>query len=340
MLSILAKKFRLFRAWTSRHPIWCSWQVTYRCNFRCRFCQYWHDPLGLADEPTVADFETGSRKLASYGTLMVSLAGGEPLLRTDLSDIVHAVGRYHFPFITTNGWFVTPPVAGELMQAGLWGASVSIDYARPARHDEQRGMDGAWDQAWRAVEMLAEARVAEHQRINVIAVLLDDNIDELGDIAAMAAARGAFFMVQPYGHLKTGSRAYQHNNGLVSPRLLALHAQHRNVLSNPRYLALFDTFLNGGVPDCRAGRAFFNIDSTGDVAICVERKARPLANLYRDTPQNIHRRLRLASRQNRCTECWYNCRGEVESLYKIDGLTKALPTFIFDRGKPETGPRG
>lgn len=339
MISSLAKKFRLFRAWTSRHPIWCAWQVTYRCNFRCRFCHYWHDPLGRAPEPSVDDFEAGARKLASYGTLMVSLAGGEPLLRTDLPDIVRAIGRYHFPFVTTNGWFVTPEVAAELMGAGLWGASVSIDYARAARHDEQRGMDGAWDQAWRAVEMLTEARVAEHQRINVIAVLLDDNIDELDDIAAMAAERGAFFMVQPYGHLKTGSKAYQHNDGLVSPRLLALHERHRNVLSNPRYLGLFDTFLGGGVPDCRAGRAFFNIDSTGDVAICVERKDRPLANLYRDTPQNIHGRLRLASKNNRCTECWYNCRGEVESLYKLDGLFKALPTLLFDRGKPETGPR-
>jgi len=339
VFSTLEKKFRLFRSWTSLHPIWCSWQVTYRCNFRCKFCHYWHDPLGQANEPTVADFETGARKIATYGTLMVSLAGGEPLLRTDLPEIVHAIGRYHFPFITTNGWFVTPTVASDLMNAGLWGASVSIDYASAARHDEQRGMDGAWDQAWKAVEILANARTKEHQRINVIAVLLDDNIDQLSAIAEMAAQRGAFFMVQPYGYLKTGTRAYEHNDGPVSPRLLALHQQHRNFLSNPRYLGLFDTFLNGGVPDCRAGRAFFNIDSTGDVAICVERKDKPLGNLYRDPPQNIHRRLRHASKNNTCTACWYNCRGEVESLYKTDGLFKALPTFIFDRGKPETGPR-
>ena len=339
VFSTLEKKFRLFRSWTSRHPIWCAWQVTYRCNFRCRFCHYWHDPLGQADEPTVADFEVGARKLATYGTLMVSLAGGEPLLRTDLPDIVRAIGRYHFPFITTNGWFVTPRVASDLMTAGLWGASVSIDYADAARHDERRGMDGAWDQAWRAVEMLAAARTEKHQRINVIAVLLDDNINELDALATMAAERGAFFMVQPYGYLKTGTRAYEHNDGLVSPRLLDLHKRHRNVLSNPRYLGLFDTFLGSGVPDCRAGRAFFNIDSAGDVAICVERKDTPLANLYRDPPQNIHRRLRNASRANRCTSCWYNCRGEVESLYKLNGLFKALPTFIFDRGAPAPGSR-
>ena len=26
--------------------------------------------------------------------------------------------------------------------------------------------------------------------------------------------------------------------------------------------------LDGGVPDCAAGQAFFNIDSTGDIAVC------------------------------------------------------------------------
>ena len=32
------KKWRLFRAWASRHAVWGAWQVTYPCNFRCRFC--------------------------------------------------------------------------------------------------------------------------------------------------------------------------------------------------------------------------------------------------------------------------------------------------------------
>jgi MoaA/NifB/PqqE/SkfB family radical SAM enzyme len=306
--------------------------VTYRCNFRCRFCHYWHDPLGRAAEPAVADYEAGARKLAGLGTLMVSLAGGEPLLRLDLPDIIRAVGRYHFPFVTTNGWFVTPQVAGDLMRAGLWGASVSIDYARPERHDERRGVDGAWEQAWRAVDLLSAARLHKFQRVNVIAVLMDDNIDDLEPLLEMSARRGAYFMVQPYGYLKTGSRAYEHNDGPVGPRLLALRKRWPNFLSNPRYLERFDDFLRGGVPGCRAGRAFFNIDSTGDVAICVERKGRPVANLYRDDMRVIRDRLRQGAQGNACRACWYNCRGEIESLYGL-GLAASLPTLLLDRGR-------
>jgi len=262
----------------------------------------------------------------------VSLAGGEPFLRTDLPEIVAEVGRYHFPFVTTNGWFVTPQTARAVMSAGAWGVSVSIDYGSPARHDRRRGMDGAWQQAWRAVEMLCDARAHKFQRVNVIAVLMDDNLDDMEALVEMAARRGAYFMVQPYGRLKTGSRAYEHCDGPVAPRLLDLHRRWRNFLSNPHYLARFDESLRAGVPGCRAGRAFFNIDSAGDIAVCVERKDRPVANLYRHGAAAIRRRLDRASRRNPCTACWYNCRGEIESLYRPGGLLKSLPTLLLDRG--------
>lgn len=333
MFSSTQKKWRLFRAWTSRHPLWCAWQVTYRCNFRCRFCHYWHDPMGQVPEPSVADYAIGAKKLASYGSLLISLAGGEPMLRLDLPDIIRQIGRYHFPFVTTNGWFVTPQSAKDLMNALPWGISVSIDYDNAAQYDARRGMIGAWEQAWKAVEYLSAARIRKFQRINVISVLMDDNIDQLESICRMAAARDAYFMVQPYGHLKTGSRAFEHNDGPVSPRLLGIRSRNQNFLSNPYYLSQFDQFLNGGVPDCRAGRAFFNIDSAGDIAICVERKHKPIANLYRDQPQFIQERLREASTDNPCQECWYNCRGEVESLYSPRSLIASLPTLFWDNGR-------
>ncbi len=328
------KKWRLFRAWAGRHPVWCAWQVTYRCNFRCRFCGYWRDPLGRRPEPSPATYAAGAKKLSQLGTLLISLAGGEPMLRADLPEIVRAVGRYHFPFITTNGWFVTPDTARELMRAGAWGVSVSIDYAQPARHDERRGMAGAWEQAWRAVELLSAARVHKWQRVNVMAVLMDDNIDDLEPLLAMAAERNAYLMVQPYGTRKTGSKAYCHNDGAVAPRLLELRRRYPNFLSNPAYLARFDDFLHGGVSGCQAGRAFFNIDSTGDVAVCVESKDRPVANLYRDDVWTIRRALGAAARANTCRDCWYNCRGEIEMLYHASGLARSLPTLLFDRGAP------
>ena len=333
MLTPGQKKWRLLRTYLSGHPIWCAWQVTYRCNFRCLFCPYWAQPSRAEDEPGIQEYADAARKLARLGTLMVSLAGGEPLLRRDLTELVRAVGRYHFPFLTTNGWLATPQLADDLMAAGLWGASVSIDYADPARHDRRRGVRGAWKKAWQAVEMLSDARKHPWQRVNVLAVLMDDNIDQMEPLIKMAAERDAYFMVQCYGFRKTGSNAYAHHEGPVGPRLLALRHRYANFLSNPHYLGRFDRFLRGGIAGCRAGRAFFNIDSNGDIAICVEEKDHPVGNLHRHNLWTLRRRLADAARGNTCRDCWYNCRGEVECLYRPAPLLRSLPTLLFDRGK-------
>lgn len=335
----LAKKVNLARAWLTRRPVWCAWQVNYRCNYRCAFCHYWNDPMGDLPELSVADFAAGSRKLADLGALLISLAGGEPLIRPDIVDIVAAVAKWHFPFITTNGWFSTPELADELFAAGLWGVSVSLDYPDAERHDRRRGRPGAFERALAALEHFNAARRYKWQRVNWMSVLLDDNFDTLETMIQMAAARGAYFMVQPYGVRKTGARSFVHQGDAgVSERLLALRRKYPNFLSNPYFLQKFDAALNGGVPNCRAGTGFFSIDSSGDISVCVEERAHPVANLLRDSAAEIVQRLRNDKAARTCTACWYNCRGEIESLYDPWGLAMSLPTLLLDRGRPKHTP--
>ncbi|MBN1844995.1 MAG: radical SAM protein [Sedimentisphaerales bacterium] len=335
MINSQEKKYRLLRAYLGGHPLWCTWQVTYRCDFRCRFCHYWCDDMALRPEQTVGQFEAGSRKLAQWGTLMVSLAGGEPLLRHDIVPIVETIGRWHMPFLTTNGYRVDPELAEDLFEAGLWGVSVSIDYADPERHDHARGVCGAYRRAIQALETFSRARKHPWQRVNLMAVLLDDNLDQIEPLLELAGRYDAYFMIQPYSVLKTGSTLFRHaQTNQVGDYLLDLRRRHANFLSNPRFLARFDAALDGGVPNCAAGKAFFNIDSTGDIAICVEHRARPVANLFEHDMSFIHNQLRTHSRCNPCRQCWYNCRGEIESLYNPYGLLKSLPTWIFDHGRP------
>lgn len=329
------KKMHLARAWLSRHPVWCAWQVNYRCNYRCMFCRYWIDPMGDQPELSVAQFHEGSEKLASLGALLISLAGGEPLIRPDIVELVAAVAEWHFPFITTNGWFSTPELADELFAAGLWGVSVSIDYADAERHDRRRGMPGAFDRALAAVEHFSAARRYKWQRVNWMAVLMEDNLDQLEPMIRLAAERDAYFMVQPYGVRKTGATRFIHaNNGGVGRHLLALRRKYANFLSNPYFLSRFDAALNGGVPGCLAGRGFFSIDSGGDIAACVEERARPVANLFAHSAKEIVQRLRADRVREQCRQCWYNCRGEIEALYDPRGVLMSLPTLLFDRGRP------
>jgi MoaA/NifB/PqqE/SkfB family radical SAM enzyme len=333
------KKLLAVRNWLKRYPLWLAWQVTYRCNFRCRFCGYWQQPA-LVDrtEATLDEFRVGSDKLAEIGSLLISLAGGEPTLRADLVDIVRIVSRQHIPFITTNGWLVTPHLAAELWDAGLWGVSISLDYADPDRHDEQRGVAGAFDRAVAAIRHFRDAPNRGRQRVNVMTVLAHDNLDQVEPLLELAAREGANLMVQPYCPQKTGDASLCHAGGGVGEHLLELRRRYPNFLSNPYFLSRFDEALDGGVPGCMAGEAFVNVDQKGDVAICVERRHRAVGNLMRDPAWQILRKLRAAARSNRCRDCWYNCRGEIEQMYHPVGWLRSMPVILTTGNRPPRKP--
>jgi MoaA/NifB/PqqE/SkfB family radical SAM enzyme len=334
----LAKKMGLFRAWASGHPAWIAWQVTYRCNLQCSFCDYWKSPSRSDEELSVQEFRTASRRLADLGAILISLAGGEPLVRDDIVDIVDAVAQYHFPFMTTNGWRATPELAREIFAAGCWGVSVSLDYSDAERHDAQRGREGAFDRAVAAIEAFSKARRHAWQRVNVMAVLVNDNLGEIEELLKLAHRLDAYFMVQPYSQLKTDDSSFAPAPG-VSEHLLKLRKTYPNFLSNPYFLSRFDEFLTkGSVPGCLAGRAFCNIDERGDVAICVEQRGHPVGNMLTTPPAELVANLRRAAKKNTCSHCWYNCRGEIEALHNPVGLWKSLPTFVFNRGRPSHQP--
>jgi len=326
-LSPWKKRFRLASGYFRSRPMWCAWQVTYRCNFRCRFCHYWKERPAKDDEQSLADIRAGARTLAEMSSLLVSIAGGEPTLRDDLPEIVRALARYHFPFITTNGWRVTRESARSLWRAGLWGVSVSIDYANPEQHDEQRGVPGAFERALRAIRFFVQERTQKHQRVNLMTVLNHENLAQIEDLLQIAEREGAWFMVQPYCELKTGDESFCPPTG-CSSELLRLRRQYPHFLSSPVFLEKFDMARNGGVPGCTAGRTFFNIDNYGQVSICVEERRHPVGSLAQDSAQDLLTRLRERNRANRCQACWYNCRGEVEALYSLRGALHALPTLL------------
>jgi hypothetical protein len=107
----------------------CNLQITYRCNFKCQICDFWKERHDPADELSLEDIKTIGRKLNELGTIIISLAGGEPLVREDIYDIITALNAAgHFPILITNGWHVDEAVARDILRAGLQEISVSVDY--------------------------------------------------------------------------------------------------------------------------------------------------------------------------------------------------------------------
>ena len=334
---VYKKSFDLAFSYLSKSILYCSWQVTYRCNFRCSFCGYWKMNTRKEEELKVADFALGARKLKKIGPMFVSLAGGEPMIRRDLPEIVSAVSDYHFPFITTNGWLVTSEKAKRLFGAGLMGAVVSLDFADEKKHDENRGKEGAFKKAVAAVKYFMEAKRNKFQKVNVTAVLLKENIDEIEKLIILAKKMGAEFTLQPYANIKAdGLNCEVSSEHIitqdVSAHLLKLKKKYPHFKSTPEYLRRFDEFFQGGIDNCQAGRLFFNIDQKGDIAKCVEDMENPVGNIKTIGIEELRNALLQKQRENRCKDCWYGCRGEVECFYTWNGIKNTLARIISKDG--------
>jgi MoaA/NifB/PqqE/SkfB family radical SAM enzyme len=252
--------------------------------------------------------------------MVVSLSGGDPFLRADLAEIVGLLAPRHVPVLTTHGWLVTAGNARAAWAAGLHAATVRFEHGEAAAHDAALGVPGAFVRARAALATLAEARTSPRQQVNVSAPVLGEAALEA--VLAVAAEHRATVTVEPGYPLRPGVAA--------SAMLLRLKKRHAHLRNSGAYLARVDEALGAGVPDCRAGRAFVNVDHRGRVSKCVEFRgpADQAGDLAREDVEAVLPRLRRLADENACRSCYYAFRGEVEALYGARGLLRAIPMLV------------
>jgi MoaA/NifB/PqqE/SkfB family radical SAM enzyme len=226
---------------------------------------------------------------------------------------------------------MTTKRARQLWEAGLWGVSVSIDYAEAERHNYHRGIKFAYERALKAIEQLLEARTdTSYQRVQIISVLTNDNLEEMPRLCELARDLGVYWQVQPYSVMKTGDERQRHLPGATQVLVDLKRRYPETVHSNRVYLERFEEAVNDGVSGCIAGRAMFNIDNQMMVSKCVEFNAtEPCGNLRTDSMESVLGRLHEAHARNTCTACWYSCRGEVEVLYSARGFYHSMHSFLW-----------
>jgi len=297
--------------------IHCNLQVTYRCGFKCQICDFWKTEHRPEDELTLEEIRLIGRKLNRLGTLIVSLAGGEPLAREDLCDVIAVLrGCNHFPIMITNGWHVDEARAKAVMHAGLQEVSVSIDYRDAARHDAQRGAPGSWDRAIQALQLLHKNRADKRQRIHMISVLMDDNLADVEPLLKLSRELGVTYMVNLYSYNR-GQKPRRAPGENVSRHLLDLKARYPEFVTLTSYIEKLDEAVaEGGVGDCRTGQLLLNIDPRGNVARCTEMLDAPVGNILTDDVFELRRKLGEVRRTQPCKECWTSCRGFAESMQK------------------------
>jgi MoaA/NifB/PqqE/SkfB family radical SAM enzyme len=285
-------------------------QVTNRCNLACPFCDFWPNP-DLRGELTTAELARVARELP--GPTLVSIEGGEPMVRPDLTEIVAGFADAgHLPLLYTNGWFIDAARAQTLLRAHQVG--VSIDFPDAARHDAMRRGAGAWARAVAAVEHLRDT--LGPTRVHVMTVLMKENEGDLDALLSLSARLGVLHQVtlisdQGFRRGAEGSRP----TAAAMAALPELARRWTHFRAFRSYLEGVPRFLEGGeLPRCRAGHQSFNLDHVGNVAACIETIDRPVGNVREASIPTLLARLADADRGAGCQACWTLCRGMSQAL--------------------------
>lgn len=134
---------------------------------------------------------------------MIIWTGGEPMLRSDILELVtHATVLGIRSVMAPCGMLVTEERLRALKNAGVMACSFSLDGPDAVSHDAFRGVSGAYDNVTRAMRIAAA--IGMPFQVNTTVSTL--NLDRLEDIYAKAVDLGAskldlFFLV-PVGRGK------------------------------------------------------------------------------------------------------------------------------------------
>ena len=157
--------------------------VTDRCNLRCQYCMPEEEYVWLPRND-ILTFEEISQLVdvfTSVGVDRVRLTGGEPLLRKDLSSLVHTLvdkSEIHDIALTTNGLLLSTHAAA-LHAAGLHRLTVSLDTLQEHRFKELTRFEGVS----LVQEGIAAATAAGFSNLKIDTVVIRDvNDDELFDL--------------------------------------------------------------------------------------------------------------------------------------------------------------
>lgn len=100
--------------------------VTSKCNMSCIYCHREGEKRDGGKDLDKEDIVRIVKVAAEYGINKVKFSGGEPLLRSDLEEIINALPKLKDVSLTTNGSLLADRAQG-LKEAGLHRVNISLD---------------------------------------------------------------------------------------------------------------------------------------------------------------------------------------------------------------------
>ncbi|MBS3820680.1 MAG: radical SAM protein [Phycisphaerae bacterium] len=242
--------------------------VTAECPFDCPHCS--HAGRTDAEELTTQQWLDVIEELRRLGTCIVGFTGGEPVLRSDLPQLVAAAGPEMATIVFTSGVQLGSREADRLAEAGCDCVTVGIESADPDEHNRLRAC-GEGENSFAAASFAVEAcrqagiytalsTVATHDKLN------GEGLDAIYEMAREWGV-GELRLLAP---VATGSKAGCEAFMLDEPerrRLSDFQARHNRRGDDPAVLSF--AYMEGEhCFGCGAGFHHLFVDAHGELCPC------------------------------------------------------------------------
>lgn len=324
-------------------PMYVGWNLTFRCNCFCSFCQT-HEFAGKESELTTEECLRITRELGQAKVVELSLTGGEPLIKTDIDKIIREGKRYGINInIITNGALLERH-AQMIVESGVDSVSISLDSLDPEEHNTIREHKGLYEKVQRGVQKIIELRgmkkgTKKKPRIIIGSTVNKKNYHGLDEFIGYWSQIADQVIIQPI-HDGSPTSLFK-----ISDDTLTFSPDDRKEFIKTheallkKYPLLNNTF-EREFPEfffaqrnlykrykCSAGFFMLQIDAYGHVYPCTENiwsignlKTKPFLDIWQGSKLGKVRKF-IRDGKNKCM-CWHRCTGP---------LNTALNSFVRPR---------
>lgn len=340
--------FRRYRiSETKKHELYhLFWECTLRCNLNCLHCGSDCTANALSKDMPLEDFLVAlgkiKRKRETKRKLMVSIIGGEPLLRDDLEKAGKAIRELDYNWgIVTNGFLLTPERFSSLIASGLSSISISLD-GLENEHSYLRRNEKSFEKACRAIDLCVSYQNDFPRMLvyDVITCVHRGNLAALPKLRDFLIERGVvawrIFSIFPSGRASENdlglspaeyrqlmdfiveTRSYQNQDGK------SIHINY----SCEGYLGDYELKVRDYFFFCRGGINVGSIMCDGSISACLSVRSPAFiqGNIYKDdfmdvwNSRFVNMRDRSWAKVGNCAHCksWRWCEGNGLHLHKDD----------------------
>lgn len=331
--------------WLSRHlnraprtlPILVI-MITDKCNLKCTMCGACdyspgdHNMLSLDDWKAVID------SAAQLKTQILSITGGEAMLRKDLFDLIrYTRGKGIRVHLNTNATILREKQAELLRDTGVETVSISIESHEEDIHDLIRGR-GMFQRTLEGVRRLR--RIAPDVRIGLNCVINKHNVNGLHGMVPFAAREGLdqVKFAPIHSNLQHKDKDVSEYEDMIFQEtdLDALEGELQKIQDELKKTELvstskqfFDGITNLYKPPasnfyCYAGWAITVIDAQGNVAACFDKdgamnvRKTPLHEIWKSKTFQEHRQQVV----NCDKACWDTTNAELSLRLSVKHLVE------------------